>query len=774
MEIWNWVEKLQDDLGEAGQPQNAQLLTRLTDHICDLQIERAEALLPEARALGKTLANPWLEVFVGHWEMRNRVGNLCEGERALSDAVTLFERAHRADAVECPQSVCVTQDLAACYANIDGPGWVEERIEVCEETLGRIDPSWSCYQCLSCEKADALLDDGRGEAALHYLEEQSQTILAHGAQIYDGVPDMRISILLSLGRAEEALALIEQREREAAREGAEWANCSQPRRLQKARALALLHRDDEALEAFLPWREVAPRYRMHWLRAVVVLVSRTPERNTWDLGSRLQVMLDHYAQVGAHRILIDAAEMAIALALQRGAVWTARGHLALARAHVPKLRQDRGATQLLDRLALRIETAPAGEAAPVPAAQLLEWLEAQAEDVVRNPEREAQWLLQAVAERPDDAELVDTTASALSACSADDEAITLLWAFVQRHADRETSPTFRLMNLLLGRGDDAGMRRLAQLYRPLVPVAALWCEAQLAQRLADWPALEQACTALLELSPGSHGARGLLGRMYLNTGRFAEAAEVYRQLTELMEEPRSAHWDHMTAASAAQQWEAVRASALAIGMELSSTSGVVEENWGWVIVRCVDDGEAAEYYARRTGPVTARILENAPAHRRQHVGDWVVFDAELLYPPPEDEAERERFVPTYAQVHVLQAGGYGSSWLVDGVHPGEPAIEALREEIEARGWKLWVHSRDDYHVIDPQHPDAFDPEDAGTGLPGVLFTVALPEAAAPLELHRALLAATAQWPHTMCWLRLAEACDQDPRPHLDAVERYGL
>lgn len=51
MEIWNWVEKLQDDLGEAGQPQNAQLLTRLTDHICDLQIDRAEALLPEARAL---------------------------------------------------------------------------------------------------------------------------------------------------------------------------------------------------------------------------------------------------------------------------------------------------------------------------------------------------------------------------------------------------------------------------------------------------------------------------------------------------------------------------------------------------------------------------------------------------------------------------------------------------------------------------------------------------------------------------------------------------
>ncbi|MEC3888831.1 bacterial transcriptional activator domain-containing protein [Xanthomonas campestris] len=774
MEIWNWVEKLQDDLGEAGQPQNAQLLTRLTDHICDLQIERAEALLPEARALGKTLANPWLEVFVGHWEMRNRVGNLCEGERALGDAVSLFERAHRPDAVECPQSVCVTQDLAACYANIDGPGWVEERIEVCEETLARIDPSWSCYQCLSCEKADALLDDGRGDAALAYLEQQSGTILAHGGEIYDGVPDMRISILLALGRAAEALELVEQREREAAREGAEWANCSQPRQLQKTRALALLGRDEEAMQALLPWRDVAPRYRLHWLRAVAVLVSRAPERNSWDLGSRVQTMLDHYAQVGAHRILIEAAELAIGMALQRGAVWTARRHLALARAHVPKLRLDRGATELLNTLAARIDAAPVSAPPPAPADQLLAWLSAQDQESARNPEQEAQWLLQAVAERPDDAELVDTAASALSACAADEDAIASLWQFVQRHADRETSPTFRLMNLLLGRGDEAGVRRLAQLYRAQVPVAALWCEAQLAQRLADWPALEQACTALLALSPSSHGARGLLARMYLNTGRFAEAADVYRQLIELLEEPRSAYWDHMTAASAAQDWDAVRASAQAIGMELSSTSGVVEETWGWVIIRCIEDGEVAEYYARRTGPVTARIVENAPSQRRQHVGDWVVFDAELVYPPPEDEAERERFVPTYPQVHVLQAGGYGNSWLVDGVHPGEPAIDALRKDIEARGWTLWVHSRDDYRLIDPDNADAFDAEDPQSGLPGVLFTVALPEAVPPLELHRALVMATAGWPHRMCWMRLAEACDQDTTPHMQAIERYGL
>ena len=151
MDIWNWVEKLQGDLRQAGQAQNAHLLNRLADEVSELQIDRVDALLPEARALGKALDNPWVDVYVGHWALRNRVGNRVEGESALGEAVALFERAHREDTLECPQSICVTQDLAACYGNIDGPGWVPERIEVCDETLGRIDPSWACFQCLSCE-----------------------------------------------------------------------------------------------------------------------------------------------------------------------------------------------------------------------------------------------------------------------------------------------------------------------------------------------------------------------------------------------------------------------------------------------------------------------------------------------------------------------------------------------------------------------------------------------------------------------------------------------
>ncbi|WP_313465938.1 tetratricopeptide repeat protein, partial [Stenotrophomonas sp.] len=445
----------------------------------------------------------------------------------------------------------------------------------------------------------------------------------------------------------------------------------------------------------------------------------------------------------------------------------AQRQLGLARTHLAQLRQDRGAGALVAGLAARIDALPDVEPLPVPAAELLAWLEARGEQQQsRDPEREAQWLLQAHAQCPDDEALAEVAASALNACGAQTEARALLWEFVRAHAQEDGAAAYTLMRWLTEQGDDDGLRRLADTYRGSVPVFAHWCEVQRARRVSDWPALEQAAQALLALSPGSHGARGTLARMYMETGRFSDAQACYAQLVETLEDPNAAHWDHMSAASAARDWDAVRRSAAAIGMELSSQDGVVEEPWGWVIIRSLEQGEPMEYYARRTGPVTARIVENAPANRAQQVGDWVVFDAALVHPAPEEEEQRQHFIPTYAQVHVLERGGFERSWLIDGAHPGEEAWNAFVEGAEAQGWQVWVHSRPDYTVTDP---DA----DQGT-LPGLLFTVAQPQGHAPLALHRYLQQTTAGWPHPMCWLRLAEACDQERQPHLDVIERYGL
>jgi hypothetical protein len=91
MDIWQWYNQYERDLHAAGQPYITDHLNKLINAICDVKPDVSEALLPEARSFKKTAGNPWLEVFIGHWEMRHRLG-MGEGETALGDAVTFFER----------------------------------------------------------------------------------------------------------------------------------------------------------------------------------------------------------------------------------------------------------------------------------------------------------------------------------------------------------------------------------------------------------------------------------------------------------------------------------------------------------------------------------------------------------------------------------------------------------------------------------------------------------------------------------------------------------
>lgn len=766
MNIWAWVEKLQDDLRAAGQGQSADSINRLTDHVSELEVERAEALLPEVKAINKTLANPWLDVFTRHWEMRNRLGNQMEGETALADAVSLFEAAHRDNTIDCPQSVCVTQDLATCYANIDGPGWVPERIEVCDETLARIDPSWACYQCLTVEKGEALLDAKRYDDVLTYMDEQEEKILAGGEEDFGGLAEVRIHALLAMDRPADALLLIESLEEKA--DGPEWKNTTQPRDLAKALAYAKLGRDEEAMALLPTYTDIAPRYRKNWLRIIYLLIQRAPQRNTWGLGSTIYRLIADYSRLGTHRLVIDLTEPAVRLAVQRGSAWSARRHMALALPHVDKLKADCGASALLDELSALIDAMPDQSLLPVPADQLLAWLEREDPDAApRDPEVEVQWLLRALQQHPDDVGFLEYTAGALQACAAEAQGIALLWDYVGRHIDTEERLAYYLLNLLLDMGEYGQVERLIALYRPTVPVFAAWCQARAAERLQDWPAVESATLEVMALDDTRQGALELLARALMKQERFAEAAGYYRSLMDRVEDPGQVAWELMTAASCAEDWAVVRDIAQRLDIELTGNEGTVEEDWGWAIVRFIENGEAVDYYTRRTGPVTARIIENAHHKHTQHVGDWVVVEPAMLFAPPEDEQERERFVPTYLMIHILEKGGYGPSWLIDGVYAGDEAFGALREQIEARGWQMWVHSNPDYQLSDAEQHDQ-------APLVGLYFTVAIPAHQPASDLHNLLRTATAHWPHQLCWLHLAEHCQVDTQPHYQVIERYSL
>ena len=823
MNIWQWVENLQMDLAEAGQPHNARLIENISSYCADQEVEKVEALLPEAKALCKTLENPWLSVYVGHWEMRHRLGNKKEGETALADAVALFELAHREDTQDCPQSVCITQDLAACYSLIDGPGWANERIAVSEETLDRIDPSWNCYQCLSGEKALAIIDQQKPQEALDYLNEIAATLTAAGEDIGPGILEIQNDALMALGQYEEVLARIQKVELEIPDYG-EWKNISQPRDIQKAHALARLERDDEALEALPALREMNIGDMFSWIDAIYPVMLRQSELNNWQIASRLQAALKHLSDNKAHRRVIELAAITIPLAIARGARWSAQRQLDLARTHLPKLRIDAGASATLEQLQQQIDQMP-NSPLPVPSNELLAWLNSGGADSgddssgnnsdndsgnaaaessneieqpikERNPEQELEWLLVAILEQPDDADLHAQTASALQACQANDEAIELLRAFMQKHPNDDSNIRFILLELLLENGDDAGIEALAQQFDDAGdPVFAKWSLAQLAYQQLDWEGVESHCRQLLTHQPDAYGAMGMLARSLMRQQKFAEAAEQYHALMRAKPEDNDYKWDLMTASSAAEDWRTVREVAGELGMEMTETQSNERpyEQWGWVIIRYLEQGDVKDYFAKRTGPVSAVIDENASPNSTQHVGDYVVFDAQVLIPPPEDPEEKENFIPTFAIAHTLEKGDYRNSVFIDGVHPGEAAMEAFDAACCELNWKLWVHSSADYEVIDsgtdPSNEtdsnelasginndinDSDENTNKGTPLQGVMMTIAVPTGVSARQIDAFLTKQTANWPHKVCWLRLAEEAEVNTQPHLDIIERYNL
>ncbi len=765
MDIFRWIEDLCEDLEEAGQHRLVELIHRIPEELHENHAERVEAMLPEALAAARAMQHPWLEVFFRHWGLQNRMRNLAEGEKALPEAVSLLEFAHRDQTQQCPQSVCVTQDIAICYSNVDGPGWVPERLAVSEETLARIEPSRNCYDCISREYALALMDDGRAEQAIGYLEQQAGRMRSDGGEPGVAYREVQARALFCAGRYEqtlEALAAIEEAELPDDDDGDRLS-----RAIFRALTLARLGRLDEAWEALPPYGPtVVPLLYPNWSEAVALVVTERTEFNTWELGRLLASMVAHMDRVGTHRRCIELALRHGRLAVARGALWSAQRALEIARRHLPALRADLGASAQVQAFAAELEAARSQQTAleQMPAEAVYEHVRANPDP---DPERDIGLLLAAAAERPDDGPLAGLLASAMLACGAEDEALAQLWDFVRRQPQSEESPASQLLERLLDSPEaEAEVARLAALVEPARPLFAHWCRAQLAYRFQRWDEVGRQVQALLELAPDAQGARRLWGRAAMAAQDFALATRLRSQLVAQSEEPGGDDWDLMAAATAAGDWATVRASAARLGLELSDSEGPVRESWGWLRLRYQRDGETYDCIARRTGPVTAEVATVMAPDQVQHVYDEVLFEAAALEEPPQDEQEREYWLAPFAVLHTLRRADY-RSWFIDGAHPGPERLEALREALEAQRWALWVRSGDAYQVTDPRAPE-------GDTLPGLYALVASPPEAAPAEVDRRLRELTAEWEHPMCWLHLAGEAGVERGPHEAIIQSYGL
>lgn len=180
MDMWSWTYEADDDLRDAGFSKLANYMDRMPHDTVNGRHEKVDQYADEAIAMAREAGHPWVEIFLRHWRLQSTILHRQKPRDMIKEAVSLLEFAHREGNQDCPQSVCVVQDLANCYGAFDGPGFVDERIDVCKENFARINPSWSCYSCIGGEYARALFDGDRYQECIDFLDQCDRELVNAG------------------------------------------------------------------------------------------------------------------------------------------------------------------------------------------------------------------------------------------------------------------------------------------------------------------------------------------------------------------------------------------------------------------------------------------------------------------------------------------------------------------------------------------------------------------------------------------------------------------
>lgn len=753
MNIWAWVHEIKSRL-ERGDPREsrlAELINDLPSAAVDEAHERVDSMVPEALALARELDEPWAEVFVRHWNLQSRVLHRRQAGEELREAVSLLDFANGPRTSGCPQSVCAVQDLAVCYAIRDGPGYVDERLAVARETLARIDPGWGCFDCISGEYFSALIDDDRPAEALAFIEAQIATAAEHGEfEVGFNTTLNRARALAALGRAAEALALLDGI-RDVSRFGR-----SRTMTFRQARigVLLKLGRVDEALALHPPLSAILATggHLRDWVENLVALVDAGAVANTPRVGRELllvqQRLLEHDAIWDTARTALLAARLAVAREAREVTRMllddAARASVRLRR---PELLAER---RRAVEQALAVLDAAAGE---------LRDDDADVDDDDPNPERELDRLAQLRARAGAAPEVTLAFAAALREVGRTKMARALLEAHGAAVDGAEPRVLVELAASLLAEHDHEALERLLAKHVALASAhEPAWLQLRwiLGQSLRTRGQLGAVITVDRETLARAESAttfRLRLAAVARELGDWETALEALERAAELLP-PGNADWDRMVAATVLGRWASVREAAgrLEIGLpDSDDPQAPMDLNLG--VIRCEfvePSGRRERYWARRTSPCGARIIEIAMPADPQHYEDRVVFEPSDLDAHLREGNDRHR--PCFEVAAILEPGHY-RAFLLRGFDPGEERFEQLRADLSERGHAVERITNEGRQAADPRvevepagdEPAGDEPGAEAPLVPTLGMLVACPRSVDPRELRALLLELTAGW-----------------------------
>jgi tetratricopeptide (TPR) repeat protein len=766
MDIWKWVVDLDQELIHQGHYRLAYLIRLIPHHTVEENHTELDAIVPEALALARAIKNTWLEVFIRHWHLQSRAAHRYEVTEMLPEAVNLLEFSHRQETRDCPQSVCVVQDIDICYGLADGPGYVEERLAVAKETLAKIDASWACFTCISGEYASALLDDEQVEETLAFLEQQAQTLLlANRHYLRFSMRGAWVETLIRLQRYDEAYAF--NQESYPHNGGGEASKIEKD--IDKARITALLGRYEESKSALPNFDKIIKtlQHCLHWAEAVRLLVNADMMANDWQLNVKFQQMIDQLSQHGvirqAFRITLWQAE----LALKRGHPNTATRCYHRAQALIPRLRKPLDAPQLLADMRNQID-----EQMPLFLKQIsirTNWEQPEQVTVAEldDPETRLDILEQARKRWPTDENLLISTAKAYHQLGESQSGLEILHQYLEPFPD-SPQVLYQYGQLLFEQGQYETLQQFAQtqLKRDLTEKVQYYCHLLLVsvyEKKGEFESATPHLHALLEIEPNDLSTRMRLAKMERQTGHLKEALKHLDWLVEY-EQPHQLNnhydWERMVVATLLEDWDTARQSAKRLGFK--NITG--EELGGCHIQFREADGESVIYSAIKTGPVTAKIVEISEPYRVQHYQDIVVFEPVKLNDSQEADEHQSSL---YAALKVIQKGGYSNTYVLDGVHPGEENLTKLKKALDSLGCQYQLKSDQNYqlHLDEDSEP-----------LPGMYAYLAVPENQPLQEVADLLANQTENYAHPLIWPEILEKLGDEERVKWQRLieEEYGL
>ena len=771
MGIWRWVNGREEALREDGHIELADHIHDISNHAVNDEFDLVDQIYHAALPLCRALDDKWLEVYFRHWRLQAHVLKNYDAKGLLNEAISLLDFAHSEETKNCPQRICAVQDLAACYGIKDGPGYAEERISVCKETLAQIDGSWPCYQCVSGELLDALIDKedyAQAEAELAVVDAEISKF--QGQDDYELVL-VRTRLLLGKGEFEAAWELIKDAKNPLGGEGF-------IRHVELLKALTLCHleRWEEAHKTCLPFDDIAlaATYYRDWTKIQIILEQQGLIENDRDFRYKFHNLADKLIGKDALRFAFEICERLIELCIRANEKLRADYVIQMMQNLTGGLHRDLGASDSLANLKTRVATMEEPKTS---------YSFENADDLLAHQfETETQEfsaIANALERWPDGGRLYARKSDLFQSHFQKDAAYSFLESAYKNHRGSAALESRYGEAFLSKHGFETYQAEFPIDQLDGLSIGAIWNRGfkHVGYFESRDPEKTREVLKIIQTHwPEDVSLLGRIARQEIELENYDAAISFRRKQIELEPKNNNHKWDLLIAGTLSQNIPLILEMAELLNIDLDKDGFFPADRQENIRLQWkLKNGVIETYHAIRLGPALARITTICRINfEHQPHGQHVVFDPaplnkldqkdddgyacdidgnySLLYPPP---------------ILILRDPNY-QTYTIDGIHPGEEALQILAEKIQAAGYIYHVWSTDRYKLTwTDKDEERTDP---------AIYIYCLIPSGAENNLNDILNAFNHGLEHPLVWVELAKALNDETLrlKQSEVIEKYGI